>query len=305
MPHRAHVIAPPASIGPSMASSPRQPQPLIARFLSKQLERTLDALRRGPDEATSVHRGRVAIKKTRAAMRLIGGALSAQELERQQSRLRLLARTLATARDASARSATIDQLQRRFNDLLPDAAIAGFRRQLARAQRKRGSDETARYGRLLPTATATWQILARWATLITPRLLRRGLSESLESAGRAFRRARKNPTAARLHRWRKRVKDLLYQCQLLRALGGAQLKRFERSCAALAESLGSINDLGLLRGDLRQGAGARACALVVPLTRRFEKELRRTALRRGERVHSKRMTRLVRTTKDLVPASRG
>ena len=90
-----------------------------------------------------------------------------------------------------------------------------------------------------------------------------------------------------------------------RALGGMVPKRFERSCAALAESLGAINDLGLLRGDLRGTAGGRAATTVVPLTRRFEKELRRTAMRIGERIHSKRMTRLVRTTRGLVPERPG
>jgi len=288
-----------------MASSHRQLHQLISRYLAKQLERTLEALRQGPADATSVHRGRVAIKKTRAATRLIGGALSAQELTRQQSRLRLLARTLAMARDANARSATLDQLQERFRDQLPDAAIQRSRRQVERGQRARDGDETVRYRRLLPVAQAAWQILERWSSLVTPRLLRRGLNSSLESAGRAYRRARKKPTAARLHRWRKRVKDLLYQCQLLRALGGTALKRYERPCAALAESLGGINDLGLLRGDLRRGAGVRATASVVPLTRRYEKELRRTAMQLGERVHSKRMTRLVRTAKNLVPSGPG
>jgi CHAD domain-containing protein len=286
-----------------MASSHHQLHQLIARFLATQLERTLEALQRGPSDATSVHRGRVAIKKTRAAVRLIGGALTGQELARQQARLRLLARTLATARDAAARAATLDQLKERFSDELPDAALASSRRQVERGQREQEVDETARYGRLLPVATATWQVLELWSSLVTPRLLRRGLSASLDLADGAFRRARKKATAARLHRWRKRVKDLLYQCQLVRALGGSVPKRFESACAALAETLGAINDLGLLRGDLRGAPNTRATAQVVPLTRRFEKELRRSAMRSGERVHSKRMTRLVRTTKGLVPAT--
>ncbi len=285
-----------------MASSHQHLRQGIARHFAHQLERTLAALRGGPAAADSVHRGRVAIKKTRAAIRLLAGALTARELERQHARLRLLARTLATARDASARTATLDQLKERFAGELPEAARASTLRQLQRRSRARAGDESARYAHLLPVATAAWQILAGWSDLATPRLLRRGLSASLDRAEGAFRRARRKPTAARLHQWRKRVKDLLYQCQLLRALGGTVPKRFERSCAALAESLGGINDLGLLRGDLRGAPGTRATRQVVPLTRQYEKELRRTALRIGERVHARRMTRqVVRETKDPVP----
>jgi CHAD domain-containing protein len=283
-----------------MASAHRLLHQRIARFFAKQLERTLEALQQGPAAPASVHRGRVAIKKTRAAIRLIGSALTAQELERQQSRLRLLARTLATARDAAARAATLGHLKEHFADELSDAALASSQRAVARRLRGDAGEESARYLRLQPAATACWQILALWAGLVTPRLLRHGLSASLDNAESAFRRARRKPTAARLHRWRKRVKDLLYQCQLLRALGGTVPKRFERSCAALAESLGAINDLGLLRRDLRGADGASTATQVVPLTRRYEKELRRTAMRIGERVHAKRMTKLVRTAKDLV-----
>ena len=277
-----------------MASPHRQLRRAFSDYLAAQRACTLTALKRGPQDATAVHRARVAIKKTRAAIRLLGRVLTVDDLARQQARLRTLARTLARARDASARTTTLDQLAVRFRDQLSAAALARARRLVTRRQ-SGGGDERARYASLVPVAETAWTACMDWASLATPGRLRRGLEAALARARRAFRRARAKPTAARLHRWRKRVKDLLYQCQLLRTLGGTVPKRCERAGAMLARCLGAVNDLGLLRDDLRMVAGGATAVSVAPQAGSFARELRGMALELGERFHSKRMTRLMRT----------
>jgi CHAD domain-containing protein len=63
---------------------------------------------------------------------------------------------------------------------------------------------------------------------------------------------------AEFHEWRKRVKELRYQIELLASSGSAELKRREKALATLAEQLGKVTDLIVLQAALteREKSGA-------------------------------------------------
>ncbi len=73
-----------------------------------------------------------------------------------------------------------------------------------------------------------------------------GLLRSYRRGRRAFKRARKQPTAENLHEWRKRVKDVWYQRRLLRAIFPETMAAHAREAHQLSDLLGDDHDLALL-----------------------------------------------------------
>ena len=88
--------------------------------------------------------------------------------------------------------------------------------------------------------------------------LARGLARSCRRVRATLERAAETGASAEFHEWRKRVKELRYQIELLASTGSAELKRREKALAALAEELGKVTDLIVLQTALveRQSSGA-------------------------------------------------
>jgi CHAD domain-containing protein len=88
--------------------------------------------------------------------------------------------------------------------------------------------------------------------------LARGLARSCRRVRTTLERAAVAATSTEFHEWRKRVKELRYQVELLASTGSAELKRREKALAALAEELGKVTDLIVLQTALveRQSSGA-------------------------------------------------
>ncbi|MEX0879397.1 MAG: CHAD domain-containing protein [Thermoanaerobaculia bacterium] len=88
--------------------------------------------------------------------------------------------------------------------------------------------------------------------------LARGIARGWRRTRRALERAASTGLDADFHEWRKRVKELRYQVELLASTGSAELKRQEKALSALAEELGRVTDLIVLRSALasRQERGS-------------------------------------------------
>ncbi len=80
--------------------------------------------------------------------------------------------------------------------------------------------------------------------------LARGLARSGRRTRRALKRASSTGLDADFHEWRKRVKELRYQIELLASSGSPELRQREKSMAALAEELGRVTDRIVLRSTL-------------------------------------------------------
>ena len=62
-----------------------------------------------------------------------------------------------------------------------------------------------------------------------------------------MRAACSDPSPENLHEWRKRVKDLRYATQFVREARPKQLRRVSKRAKALADVLGDLHDLHVLR----------------------------------------------------------
>jgi len=88
--------------------------------------------------------------------------------------------------------------------------------------------------------------------------LERGLARSFRRAHRALANAASSGLETDFHEWRKRVKELRYQVELLASTGSRELARREKALATLAEELGRVTDLIVLAAEIgrRQQGGS-------------------------------------------------
>ena len=260
-----------------------------------------------PSEA--IHEVRKALKRLRALLRLLRDELGERTYERESALLRETGQSLARARDAAVLLSTLDDLIARHPGKL--AGSRGVLRLRRRLQHERdGAAELALAGAThagsLAELRAMRERVERW------RLAEPGAIEAIEPAlerlygkGRArLRRAAQakgeRRRAGSLHEWRKRVKDLRYAAEMLGA--GKVAKRADE----LGELLGEEHDLAVLAQRVRRDAKAtRASGASKPPGRRSRKqllrlisrrrgELRKRALRDGERLYRRKPTRFVR-----------
>src|SRR4029077_6191147 len=86
--------------------------------------------------------------------------------------------------------------------------------------------------------------------------LDRGLTRSARRVQETLARAAETRTDADFQEWRKRVKELRYQVEMLASSGSAAIKKREKRLSELAEDLGDATDLILLEAALQRRAAA-------------------------------------------------
>jgi CHAD domain-containing protein len=223
-----------------------------------------------------VHEVRKDLKRIRALLRLCSDVLPTRRLEK---RCAAAARKLAFLRDAHATDETLARLRLRAD---PDQleALEALADWLALCR----AEAAGTPGLPRPIATAAAGSLRRVLhdvqALSFDRVdavaLDAGLADSWEDSAAAFRRAVARPTLPRFHDFRKAAKRELHQ----RELSGRPLDRMERATLKkLADVLGELQDLDVLRGTLRDGGRWRG-----PLRRLVKqtmRELKGRAIRLG------------------------
>lgn len=229
-----------------------------------------------------VHAARKSIKRVRALLRLARAALPRPQFHDHNAALRDAARGLSAARDAAVALATFDALVP-----APDEQLAAVRAELA-ARSGPGDGEPGPDPGVLRQAAAALadarpRLLGDLAGL-TWSALEAGLKDSY-AGGRAAMRAAfgaDDPDDEAFHAWRKRAKDLWYQCQLLQGACPELIGAMEALLAELGDQLGEDHDLAVL-----QAAASASPALQERIAARHA-ELRAAALHSGQRIYAER-----------------
>jgi CHAD domain-containing protein len=265
-------------------------------------------------ETDAVHEMRKALKRLRALVRLLREELGEETFTRENESLRETGRRLSAARDSEVMLATLDRLcQKTGDELAAWPGVATLRGSLQAEQTRMEAitlgDQRLR-GRVLGEMLAfrdralRWRLRERGIALVEPGLLRvyrQGRRRFHTAAG-----AKKSKRVRTMHEWRKRVKDLRHQAEILsrrdgpsqlEALAGGarrsrrrrerferdrrRLRRVARRADALAEALGEDHDLALLAdlvreaGQPRSARGAGLPAVGKPTQRALLWEIRR------------------------------
>jgi CHAD domain-containing protein len=264
----------------------------------------------GALEEDAVHEMRKALKRLRALVRLLRAELGEEVFARENAALRDTGRRLSAARDSEVMLATLDALcEQAGRKLARRPGVAALRAALdvehTRMERLTLGDHALR-GRVLGEMLSfrdralAWRLRERGARLVEPgltRVYRQGRRRFHTAAG-----AKKSERIRTMHEWRKRVKDLRHQAEILRrredssplatlSAGGRgarrrrerferdrrRLRQVARNADELSEALGEDHDLALL-GELVRDAGRSGSARGRGLPR-LPKRTRRALLR--------------------------
>lgn len=227
----------------------------VRRIVRGTLE---EALREAVDDRQAVdrrvHKVRVRLKMARAALKLVRDEVG-QAAEDDDAMLGDIGRILARPRDLVVERQALRRL-------MAQASREEGRKRYGQALRQRleHPDSTANAELALVQAARdldrALSVCCRFEVRRDRRAVRMGLAATYRRGRRAYRRALRESDAACFHDWRKSVKRLGYQAQLLRRAVPALRRAWEPTLTELGEVLGDLHDLALARASVAQVCAA-------------------------------------------------
>ncbi len=237
----------------------QRPDPAAA-LLRANLARALDCLAETGKIDARVHAARKALKRARAALRLMRPALASAVYDRENRALRDAARCLSPLRDARSLLVAAELVGKsRMKDAAGAAAISALRRNL---EQRLDAVRSAFAG------VAARRRCARLVKACSQRMLRdpprradalellAGLRKIYRNGRRSLERASAKRTPETLHEWRKQTKYLHAAAGALSDAGVQPLKRVIQQSADIAARLGDDHDLTELRHEIERNFSA-------------------------------------------------
>jgi CHAD domain-containing protein len=230
----------------------------VRRIVRRRLIAACEALR--PDLGDEdIHRARTALKKARAALRMLRTSLGKHRFRRENATLREIAHRFTPSRDATTLVQTLDALHPSTER--PSVEINALHRHLRQRQaqaRQQWAGHPKRLEELRSALHALGRRAAHW------RVEKQGWSVLDAALRRSYRRGQRAfeevlltrgsntamdqiATDERLHAWRKQAKVLGYQLRLLRPMAPRRVNALTEALRELTQRLGSDHDLALLR----------------------------------------------------------
>jgi CHAD domain-containing protein len=219
--------------------------------LSRYLSKILVLLKAVPvPDDDSVHKMRVLLKKSRAVIRLIDPQVESEFKHKDMESLKEAARLMSSWRDSSVHRKTLKEFRKTYPGLFeqlkenqplkrllqkPESTVAPTPElQLSIAKIEELIKKTAYRFR--------FQNLQN----LNAGLLLKELENTFSIAQHHFLLCRYNPKEAKLHEFRKKTKDLLYQLYFFRPVNMHSVKSIEKKLQEITGSLGKINDIAQL-----------------------------------------------------------
>jgi CHAD domain-containing protein len=233
---------------------PGKPLPEELNLRIKQLT---DYVRQGvvateesADFDKAIHGARTSMKKLRALLRLLQPALAPESFREKDRRIRDFARQIGGVRDALVMRRTFIQLKQDASVYLKVAALAPLEKALDHNYAE--AQETQHATRQAGTLTPQFKRLEESLLGIAPpdygeATLVEAVRQVYRAGYRGLRRCRQDTLNSELiHQWRKDVKYLWYQMQMLPAPDNKQVKRLCKKLDRLSDTLGLEHDLDVL-----------------------------------------------------------
>lgn len=266
----------------------------LKRLIALQCQDAIDAIdRAGHDDErhAAVHDIRKALKKVRACLRLVRDHID--DYRELNAYFRDLARPVSDIRDATANLETLDKLQARYARTPPDDAFGGIRDGLLRhrailAERdfrrddKLGAIRRGLCGKLAEIPGWPWRV-ADFEDI------RPGIERVYRRGCRGLSRSRNGGSIHDFHQWRKRVKYLRYQIDVLNRLWPEYMATLEAEYHRLSDDLGELHDLDVLAQSVEaldnDSPGEDETRLFRTLLNERQLELAESALLQGSRCY--------------------
>jgi len=274
----------------------------LARISGELIQRALARIEcAGKNRAEDLHQVRVTIKRLRALLRLVRPVISEAFCDRENRRLKDMADRLAFFRDTTVSRQTLatlaesvadkrskgpfDLVLARFVDHGPHPSGFRVRRERALSHTAEALTESKRSFDNMLVTTEEWLALGP------------GLQKAYGRARNRMLRALTYETSETFHEWRKQVKYLYYQLQMLGSISPKRLETMVRRLRKLEDRLGEDHDLAVLEGLLCDGreqyGGKRPVKCVVARLVRQSKKLRRETAAIGKEIFREKPRKFV------------
>jgi CHAD domain-containing protein len=223
----------------------------LLRILREQIAKALEALDGTELSDEAVHSARKELKKARATLRLLRDALGDAVYKRENAALRDAARPLSEVRDAKVLLDTLDRLVERYGASARAMQLDGLRRALRweyAATRRRVLQQPAALKPQRDALRRIYERSARWPVWHHGwSVIGAGLNRVYREGRKAFATSQADPSPENLHEWRKQVKYLWHQLQVLEPLRSGAIGKRADQAHRLADYLGDHHDLSVLR----------------------------------------------------------
>jgi hypothetical protein len=271
----------------------------VRRIAVEEIDLALRHLRRArpEDVNASVHATRQSLKRIRALLALARDDLGGKAFEREWSSSRSAGRLLSRGRDAAVVVETLDALVERFSSEIPKNGFASERRFLVRRRDEListmvGEGALTEVARMLAAARAR---VARWPLREAGfDAISEGLRFSYHSGLRGLKTVVRDPSPTNFHEWRRPVKLLWHQLQILTPVWPVVMNAQADELHALSDRLNAYHVLNVLRNLASRGDGemtewqSRVSRIDIRC-----RELEGEALPLGERLYMERPRRFV------------
>ena len=207
---------------------------LVLLHLAEEARRELDSISSRPMRA--IHSVRTRMKNIRALLLLVKPRIPTRERKAVGARAGALKDIFSAQRDAHVLAA----LRAKFSGgrvIIPKEKPTP---QTAVRNRTAKADAS----RIIRTVSKLGLRGLKWAEVID------GYLRSYRAGRKAMKACERKPTAEAFHDWRRPVKDLFFQAQVLQPLDGMKARR--RAADRLGNRLGMLNDLELLHADAKK-----------------------------------------------------
>ena len=221
------------------------------RIARKRVKSALELIGRHHPTDHSVHAARKELKKARATLRLVRGALGNSTYKKENAALRDAARPLGEVRDAQILLDALKSLMGHSGAPASRLPLENFQRVLnhrreesrAVVLRRPGPLKRARKAlRAVRSRSQHWHVGRHGWSVLGP-----GLKRTYSQGRRAFTQARARRADEYLHEWRKQIQYFTHQLQLFAPLGDGPLAELSDRAHQLAGLLGDDHDLAVLR----------------------------------------------------------
>jgi CHAD domain-containing protein len=256
--------------------------------------RALDKRPPIPDEC--VHSARKAIKKARAALRLLREGMDESIYTNENLALRDAGRCLSPLRNAKSLIEAFNALRVRHAAELQQAGYDSLVRHLRAERLAKRRDLFQAPDKLqacLHSLRACRARVSQWQpSSLDPATVAAGLRRIHRAGRKAFAGAREAETPEALHEWRKQVKYLSNALDVLDVSGSSYLAKTEKRTGKLADRLGDDHDLAELAryvaGDAETAIDARSKEVLATLIERRRVNLKKRAYALGAEIYDEK-----------------
>lgn len=271
----------------------------VRRIVCDWTTHSADSLNKKKITDAAVHEARKDVKKARAALRLLRDAMGQTAFVRENTALREAARPLGAVRDSKVLQSTLDKLVERYAPATGSLRLEKFRRVLRKEQA--AARHTLTLAQVKRQRKALQEVVdrsSRWRIGGNDWQMLSSALRRVYRAGRKECKAARSRDSDHLHEWRKQVKYLWHQLQILQPVWPGLIGELADQAHSLADYLGDDHDLAVLRQKVVDNDTAFVDAAdrdaLVALIDRYRLRLQDKAFVLGDRIFEEKPRRFVR-----------